>query len=69
MSPDATFAVIWVTFTVLVWVAVIPFAYWAVKTGQFKSQERARHLALRSGPPVSEKSENHRKGNRDHVSS
>jgi len=69
MSPDATFAVIWVTFTVLVWVAAIPFAYWAVKTGQFRNQERARHLALRSGPPFSERPENDRNGNEDHVSS
>jgi len=69
MSPDTTFAVIWVTFTVLVWVAAIPFAYWAVKTGQFKNQDRARHLALRSGPPILERSENDRNGNEDHVSS
>ena len=54
MSPDAKFALIWVTFTLLVWGALIPMLVWAVKTRQFTDQNRARHLALRSGPPATE---------------
>lgn len=51
MSSDAKFALVWIAFTALMWVALIPMVVWAVRTRQFSSQDRARRLALRSGPP------------------
>ena len=73
MSSDAKFAIIWVTFTLLVLVGFIPMLVWAIRSRQFSNQDRARHLPLRSGPPRDEARPNRephadKDGNKDHVS-
>ena len=54
MSSGAKFALVFITFTALIWVLLILVAFWAYRNGQFSDQDRARYLALRSGPPLDE---------------
>jgi cbb3-type cytochrome oxidase maturation protein len=42
---------VWICFTILALVGIIAVFIWAVRARQFSSQDRARHLPLRSGIP------------------
>jgi nitrogen fixation-related uncharacterized protein len=42
---------VWIGFTVLALVGIAAVLVWAVRSHQFRDQDRARYLALRSGIP------------------
>jgi nitrogen fixation-related uncharacterized protein len=44
----------WLAFTALMLVAVAAVLWWAIRSGQFRRQDRARYLPL-DGPPPEEK--------------
>jgi nitrogen fixation-related uncharacterized protein len=48
MIDSLSFFVIWLTFTVLVVCATIPFLVWAIRSGQFSKFDYAGRLALKS---------------------
>ncbi|MCX5770861.1 MAG: cbb3-type cytochrome oxidase assembly protein CcoS [Candidatus Hydrogenedentes bacterium] len=52
MTPEA--AILWVvlSFSVITVCMALPFAWWAIKSGQFRNQDRARYLALEVTPPA-----------------
>lgn len=49
MTPEAGLLIMWVTFTSMAMAAVIAVFTWAIRTRQFRNQDRARYLALTSG--------------------
>ena len=51
MSISATFAIIWVAFTVATVLAALPILVWAVRSGQFSDKDHARWLPLLSDGP------------------
>jgi hypothetical protein len=51
MSGDAAFLLLWIDFTVLALTAVTAAVIWGVRAGQFRNQDSARYLPLRSGIP------------------
>ncbi len=51
MSIGATFAIIWVAFTVASALVAVPILVWAVKSGQFADKDHARWLPLLSDGP------------------
>jgi len=51
------FIAVWITFTALALVAIAAVLVWAVRSRQFRDQDRARYLALRSGIPEDANSE------------
>lgn len=42
---------VWICYAVLALIGIIAVFVWAVRARQFSSQDRARHLPLRSGIP------------------
>ena len=50
-SHESTFLLIWVGFLILGLIAAFAALLWAVRSGQFCNQERARKLPLKSGIP------------------
>jgi nitrogen fixation-related uncharacterized protein len=50
-TPDALLTM-WITFTVLACAGVCAVLVWAVRSGQFSDQNRARSLPLASGIPA-----------------
>jgi nitrogen fixation-related uncharacterized protein len=53
-TPQAALLILWVTFTVVAVLGIVAALVWAVRTGQFSGQDRARHLPLQSGIPDEE---------------
>jgi hypothetical protein len=53
MTGAASLVVIWFTFLVVALVGVAAAIVWAVRSGQFTNQDRARYLPLQSGIPKS----------------
>ncbi len=51
MSISATFAIIWIAFTVASFLVAVPILIWAVKSGQFADKDHARWLPLLSDGP------------------
>ena len=51
MNGNSEFAFVLGAFILLVWGALLPMLMWAFRNHQFLDQDRARHLALLSGPP------------------
>lgn len=51
MIDSTTLFYIWLSFTVLVICAVIPFVIWAIRSGQFSKFEYASRLPLKSMIP------------------
>ena len=47
-----TFLFVWLGFLMLMVVCVGSFFLWAVRSGQFSNQDRARYLPLESGIPA-----------------
>ena len=64
ISDDTAFLLIWTGYTVLSLGIALVILFWAIRTGQFSGQSRARYLALYSGIPKVERS-----GGMDDVSS
>lgn len=54
MSTPTRFTVIFCAFTVIILISLAFMAFWAYRSRQFTDQNRARYLALRSGPPSDE---------------
>ena len=54
MSQQQQLLIVWLTFAVLGSAAVIVVLVWAVRTGQFAHQDRARRLPLEAGIPEEE---------------
>jgi hypothetical protein len=44
------FPYVWITFTVLMLAAVAAVLIWAIRSGQFRRQDRARYLPLDAPP-------------------
>jgi len=53
-TPQAALLTVWVTFTVVALLGIVAALVWAVRSGQFSGQDRARHLPLESGIPDEE---------------
>lgn len=49
--PEVWFVVVWVVFSVLALAALAAVLVWAIRTGQFRDQDRLRRLPLDSGIP------------------
>ncbi len=50
---------VWCTFTALMIIALVPIITWAIRSGQFSNNAKAKYLPLKSGiPEAKEKSEN-----------
>jgi len=49
-----TFLFMWLGFLVLMICVIAAFFLWAVRSGQFSDQDRARYLPLTSGIPPAE---------------
>ena len=54
------FFIIWLGTSLLILIFVGWTVAWAIRTGQFRHQEEARYLPLRSGPPDYSQSERER---------
>ena len=54
MSISATFAVIWIAFTLATVLAALPILVWAVRSGQFSDKDHACRLPLLSNGPVTD---------------
>ncbi len=70
MSGPVAFLIVWFTFLVITLIGVSAIIVWAVRSGQFANQDRARYLPLRSGIPegtATALDEEHKEGS--HVSS
>lgn len=50
-TPQGALLVLWVTFTVVAVLGIVAALVWAVRSGQFSGQDRARRLPLESGIP------------------
>lgn len=55
MSSASRFTVMFCAFTAIILISLAFVAFWAYRSRQFTDQDRARYLALRSGPPSDEK--------------
>jgi nitrogen fixation-related uncharacterized protein len=51
LSSAGTLLLVWVTFSALVLAGAVAVLVWAVRSGQFAEQDRARSLPLESGIP------------------
>ncbi len=52
MTPENVLVWIVVAYAAITFFLVAPFFVWAVRNGQFRSQDRARYLALDTRPPA-----------------
>jgi len=50
-APDTALLLAWVAFAGVAIVGIVAVLVWAVRTGQFADQDRARYLPLESGIP------------------
>jgi cbb3-type cytochrome oxidase maturation protein len=55
MAPLASFFWAWVAFSLLTLGGLAAFLVWAIRSGQFSDQDRARYLPLLGGIPNDEK--------------
>ena len=53
-GDETRLLILWITFTAIALAGVIAVFIWALRSGQFRQQDRARHLALRSEIPPEE---------------
>jgi len=51
---EATLLTLWIVFSCIGFIAMAIALLWAVRSGQFSRQDRARHLALESHVPEEE---------------
>jgi hypothetical protein len=51
MSEQTAFLLLWIDFTVMALIAVTAAVIWGVRAKQFRNQDYARYLPLRSGIP------------------
>jgi hypothetical protein len=51
MTNETAFLLIWIDFTVMALAAVAASVIWGVKAKQFRNQDYARYLPLKSGIP------------------
>jgi cbb3-type cytochrome oxidase maturation protein len=51
LSPESAFLVMWTGYLVLGLIFAVAVLVWAIRSGQFEDQDRARYLPLRSGIP------------------
>jgi cbb3-type cytochrome oxidase maturation protein len=56
MTAEKQLLITWIVFSAVAFVGVAAFFVWAVRSGQFSQQDRARSLALESGIPEEETS-------------
>ena len=52
LAPNAALLAVWIVFSTLVLAGVVAVLVWAVRSGQFSQQDRARRLPLESGIPL-----------------
>jgi cbb3-type cytochrome oxidase maturation protein len=55
MSYSNAFLAMWIGFAVMTMAGVGAVLWWAIKSGQFKDNDRARYLPLMSGIPEDKK--------------
>jgi cbb3-type cytochrome oxidase maturation protein len=55
MTAEKHLLIAWIVFSAVAFVGVAAFFVWAVRSGQFSQQDRARGLALESGIPEKKK--------------
>jgi cbb3-type cytochrome oxidase maturation protein len=51
MTEEKQLLIMWIVYSVVALAGVAAFFVWAVRSGQFSQQDRARGLALKSGIP------------------
>jgi cbb3-type cytochrome oxidase maturation protein len=51
MTQEKQLLITWIAFSAAAFVGVAAFFIWAVRSGQFSQQDRARSLPLESGIP------------------
>ena len=51
LAPNAALLAVWIVFSSLVLAGVVAVLVWAVRSGQFSQQDRARRLPLEIGAP------------------
>ena len=52
LSAEGSLLLVWVAFAAMALAGAIAVLVWAVRSGQFADQDRARHLPLTSGIPA-----------------
>jgi cbb3-type cytochrome oxidase maturation protein len=50
-DANVALIIVWITFAVIMLAGIIALLVWAVRSGQFQDQDRARRLPLDSGIP------------------